>query len=233
MHTNSSILLIGSGRMAKHLKYWNQLIAGSLTLNTWNRSQDISLLQKYISEKPIVWLAISDSAIVDFYESHLQSTTLKIVHFSGALNDTRMLSAHPLMSFTEELFENSFYERIHFVISNFQNLTEALPNFRNAFTVMDPKQKAFYHSLCVMAGNFPQLLWNEVNTELRRLNLPDSALETYVQKITENFIKLKERSVTGPLVRKDFATIEKNILALDKNQKLKKLYECFLKEFRS
>ena len=233
MHTNSSILLIGSGRLAKHLQYWHQQSADPFKLNTWNRSQDISFLNKFLSEKPIVWLAISDSAIVEFFETHLQSFNLKIVHFSGALSDSRMLSAHPLMSFTEELFESSFYDRIHFVISNFNNLTEAMPGFKNSFSILKPEQKAYYHALCVMAGNFPQLLWNEVNTELRHLNLPDSALENYVQKITENFIKYKEKSITGPLVRKDFVTIEKNLQALEKNQKLKKLYESFLKEFRS
>lgn len=236
MHNESSILLIGSGRLAKHLKHWNQLTGHTARLVTWQRNQDISQLKQYLNEKPLVWLAISDSSIIKFYEEHLaldvSGQNLRVVHFSGALHDSRLISAHPLMSFSENLFADSFYDQIHFVINNCENLQEALPGFKNPFTKIMSAQKAFYHALCVISGNFPQLLWSEIFKEADKLGIPEEAFEIYIKKITENFIELKEAALTGPLIRKDNITIEKNIAALENNLKLQNIYEIFAKEFK-
>jgi hypothetical protein len=219
--------------MAKHLKHWFKLQNSSITLLTWNRNQDISKLQSFLQTKPLVWLAISDSSLVEFYESNLAKCGLATVHFSGALHDTRMMSAHPLMSFPDKLFEDSFYQEIHFVISNCESLQQALPGFENNFSSVSIEHKALYHALCVIAGNFPQLLWNEVFKEAHKLKIPEHAFEIYIKKITENFIDLKSGALTGPLVRKDKVTIQKNIQSLAESLKLQNIYRTFAKEFES
>ncbi len=221
------VLLVGSGRLSQHLIYWNSLQKSPLQISTWNRqAYSIEDLKSKIQNAEFIWLAISDSALISFFAEHLSEAKAKIIHFSGALHDGRMISAHPLMSFPAELMAADVYPKIHFALTGSANLQQVLPGFTNSFSLIDEKQKAFYHSLCVVAGNFPQFLWNESLNEFRKLDIPAHAIETYILQITQNFIQLKEKSLTGPLVRKDQVTIEKNLKALE-NSKLKKIYESF------
>lgn len=233
-------LLIGSGRLARHLRHWTQLnkvsnqsinLAGSQkdsVLMTWNRSEPTELLKTQLETSHIVWLAISDKAIVPFYEQYLKNTRAKVVHFSGALYDPRLIGAHPLMSFPENLLENEVYGRVHFAVDeSVENLQALLPGFDNSFFKIPADKKALYHALCVAAGNFPQLLWSLSLKEFRNLNVPDTAIELYLKQITESFISLKEKSFTGPLVRGDHETMEKNLLSLSKNTSLSEIYKTF------
>lgn len=222
-------LLIGSGRLARHLQYWsnlNQPLAD--TLNTWNRSESVETLHRLILKADLVWLAISDKAIIPFYEEYLKTSKAKVVHFSGAIYDERIIGVHPLMSFPNELLENPVYEKIYFAIDRSGlDLKNILPGFGNQTFFLSAEQKALYHALCVSAGNFPQLLWSLCLKEFRALKVPDQAIELYVQQIANLFAAHKENSLTGPLVRNDLETIEKNILAIQKNQALTEIYKTF------
>lgn len=231
MHTNSTVLLVGNGRLAKHLKYWNQLVQNPNQILVWNREQPQDLLNNYIQQASSIWLAISDSAILDFYNQHLSSANKTVVHFSGALHDPRLISAHPLMTFANEFFDKSVYEKIHFSLTGTDTLQKALPNFKNSFSLVSAEHKSLYHALCVLAGNFPQLLWNETLKEFRKLNIPDSAVETYIQQVAVNFIQQKEKALTGPLVRKDLKTIESNLQSLAAKTVLKNIYINFNENF--
>lgn len=231
MHTNSTVLLVGNGRLAKHLKYWNQLVQTPNQILVWNREQSQDLLKTSIQQASYIWLAISDSAIVNFYNQHLSSANKTVVHFSGALHDERLLSTHPLMTFSNELFDKSVYEKIHFTITGADNLQTALPHFTNSFSQVSFDNKSLYHALCVLTGNFPQLLWNETLKEFRNLNIPDAAVETYIQQVAANFIQQKEKALTGPLVRKDLKTIESNLQSLTTKPVLKDIYNNFNENF--
>ncbi len=226
----TSILLIGSGRLARHLKHWNSLLKTPNTLLTWNRSEPTDLLNKHLVCAQLIWLCVSDSAIIPFYEQHLTATKSSVVHFSGALNDARLISAHPLMSFPEPLFADPVYENIHFSVTGVINIDQVLPGFENSFSVLPAEHKAFYHALCVVSGNFPQLLWTETFSKFQDLQIPEKAFDTYIRQITENFIQLKQAALTGPLMRKDFSTIEKNQASLV-GSNLENIYKTFAQTF--
>lgn len=227
----ASILLIGSGRLACHLKQWNSFLEHPSLIEEWNRQQTTIELTEKIKRCQIVWLAISDSAIADFYENHLKISNVTVVHFSGAFYHEKIKSAHPLMSFPHTLFTKEVYSQIHFVIQGVDNLSELLPCFTNSYSSIPVQQKALYHALCVLAGNFPQMLWIETQKEFKKLGLPESALNYYVNQITKNFVDLGASSLTGPFVRKDNLTIEKNLLALQANSQLKNIYKSFYQEY--
>lgn len=226
-----TVLLIGSGRLAKHLNHWNSLLNQPHELLFWNRIMDTALLPVLMERADSVWLAISDRALIPFYESHLAAFTKPVIHFSGALNDDRLLSAHPLMSFPYELLDDAVYSHIHFAIYGRETLAEILPGFKNTFTVLKASEKSLYHALCVLAGNFPQILWNHTAAEMQKLGLPPEALDIYVAQIAANYLSLKDQSLTGPIVRGDRETIEKNIRSLSEHPQLQHIYETFNREF--
>ncbi len=232
MNTSSStIILIGSGRLARHLRFWNSILQQPNKIYEWNRQHNSAEdLDALLKKSNLVWLAISDSALIPFYENYLNKTSLKVVHFSGALSDSRMMSAHPLMSFPTELMTKDVYQKIHFVLHNTKNLQEAMPSFKNTSTEIMASQKSLYHALCVMTGNFPQHLWNETFKEFKNLNIPNKAVELYIHQITQNFIQFKENALTGPIVRNDRGTLDLNLRSLEKSG-LKKIYQTFIEVF--
>ncbi len=225
-----TILIIGNGRLSHHLSHWHLLINKKHKILTWDRHQDPHALKRYCLQATHVWLAISDVALVPFYEAKLQGYDLKVIHFSGCIHDDRMISVHPLMTFTHQLYDDEFYSKIHFSVTGCKTLNEALPGFSNSFFQIKAEEKIFYHALCVMTGNFPQLLWTLIFNESKKVNIPEEALKIYLQQITNNFCQLGKESVTGPFIRKDFDTIEKNKMAL-LNSPLLSIYKTFEMEF--
>jgi hypothetical protein len=232
--TNSAatpaILLIGSGRLAKHLLHWNSLLEKPNRILTWDRSQDPHAINRFLNQTSVVWLAISDAAIVPFFEKYLIGHDHTIVHFSGALLDERMICAHPMMSFPLTMLPDSVYKTISFGLTGASSLSQILPGFQNLNFQISPNEKSLYHALCVVSGNFPQMLWTAAEKEFSKINVPAKAFETYITQVLNNYVDLKEAAITGPLIRKDLATIEKNLFALS-GTKLKSIYHAFVKEF--
>lgn len=228
--TPASILLVGNGNFAKHLIHWFNLNKLSIQLMTWNRHQGQDFFHQHLLNATHIWLPISDSSIVSFYEDHLIHYLGTVVHFSGALQDSRMICAHPLMSFPEKKYSDDFYFHINFALTGCEELSFALPGFKNPFFLLPAELKPLYHAVCVVAGNFPQMLWNEVHRLCTLHNLPAVAFDTYIQKITENFLLMKEKSLTGPILRKDISTINSNIKALS-GTSLQSIYQTFKQEF--
>lgn len=229
-----SILLIGSGRLAKHLKHWHSLLNTTSRLSVWSRRlESTETLKELLKTHSHLWLAISDSSLSDFYATALSEYKGQIVHFSGAFQHPAMVSAHPLMSFSHELYDLQTYQKIHFALTDIEKIETALPGFTNSFTALKPEDKALYHALCVMSGNLPQLLWSQTFKIFKTLGIPDTAVDRYILQITQNFVNLKQESVTGPLVRRDHITINKNITSLEPYPDLQKIYQTFAKESQS
>jgi predicted short-subunit dehydrogenase-like oxidoreductase (DUF2520 family) len=81
---------------------------------------------------------------------------------------------------------------------------------------MDVKKKSLYHSLCVLSGNFTTMLWQKVFQDFQdKLKLEPELLLPYMEQTFENLNLNWVDALTGPLARKDDATIEKNIHALE------------------
>ncbi len=230
---NSPILLIGSGRLSKHLHHWQRLLKPPYTVTTWSRNESVAALKAHLQTHHLVWLAVTDSSLTEFYNEHLAGSAARVVHFSGAFHDDRMVSAHPLMSFSHDLYNLQDYQKIYFSLTGAASLAEVLPGFQNTFGVLPTEQKPLYHALCVLTGNVPQMLWSETLKNFNRLGIPDSAVEAYIRQTTKNFIELKEKSVTGPIARGDTSTIEKNLQALRPFHFLQKIYSQFAEEFKS
>jgi hypothetical protein len=228
-----TILIVGSGRLAAHLNHWITLQSSENTkykILNWDRGQDPHLIRTFIQQADLIWLAISDSALFSFYEKYLLGFDhLKVVHFSGALHDPRMLCAHPIMTFGLELYTEEIYKKIQFAITGCEKLSDALPGFENCYFILPAEQKPLYHALCVVSGNLPQLLWREASKVSCENKIPFSAFELLIRQSLENFLSAGEKALTGPFARHDLTTIEKNKAALPDS--LKNIYSQFQKEF--
>jgi hypothetical protein len=78
-----------------------------------------------------------------------------------------------------------------------------------------------------MAGNFSQMLWKGISDRFeQQFDLPANVLHPYLRQLADNFIQAPESALTGPLVRRDQSTIERNINALD-GDPLQDLYRAF------
>lgn len=221
-----NVLIIGHGRLAKHLIHWCSLLQKNVSV--WQRTDDKPLNLQNID---YIWLAISDNALVSFYEESLKPklTGQKVVHFSGTLHHAGLIAAHPLMTFSPDLYDLPTYNKIYFGLTGADSLAEALPGFTNPTFQIRAEDKPLYHALCVTAGNLPQLLWSETEPQFADLKVPQEAVKIYLQQSLNNFFAQGANAVTGPIVRKDTTTITKNLSALEKvNLKLKNIYQSFL-----
>jgi predicted short-subunit dehydrogenase-like oxidoreductase (DUF2520 family) len=219
------MLIIGAGKLAQHLNHYLHIL--ELSPLSWDRTQDPLLLKTKISQASHILLAISDSAIENFYRTQLAGFDKTVVHFSGALHIPDLIAAHPLMSFGPQLYDRDTYFRIHFTLTGADSLLDALPGLPNSFAVLVPEKKALYHSLCVMGGNFPVILWQKMLGEFESLGISKEAARVYLETILDNTLRNPQTALTGPLARKDKQTVMKNLEAL-KGDEFQKIYLAFI-----
>lgn len=215
-------LLIGSGRLATHLKYYFK----SVHLNhfSWSRSESVEALNQLLPKSRFVMLAINDDAIEKFYRDHLSKTQSTVVHFSGSYFHTKMIGFHPLMTFTQNLYASEFYKKIHFAVSDLDQFKRLLPELPNPCFLLQDDKKGFYHAWAVMMASGTQSLWKQAVQQMKSIGVPQQACEIYLKQMTDQFFLDPKKSMTGPWVRNDHKTIEKNKVSLADPQD-RKLYE--------
>jgi hypothetical protein len=222
---DSPCLVVGSGRVATHFLHYFKL--KGMPCANWNRKQHSeSELRRRLAETSIVLLLIGDSAIEEFRDANLCEFKGPVVHFSGSLNVAGIESFHPLMTFGPVLYSDEFYERIFFAGASEKRFRALFPHLPNPVFELKNENKALYHALCVMSGNFPQILWQACLSAFNDLQVPNEAVSLYLQRNLENFLTNPAQSLTGPLARKDRGTIERNLNALPEN--LRPLYQAFV-----
>lgn len=243
----TSYLIIGSGRVARHLLHYFHLLKESQhltdsskrseaqelpswTLDSWDRAQDPLALARKIEAADHILLAISDDALENFYLKNIDGLDKICVHFSGAKQIPNTIAAHPLMTFGHDLYDLSFYQRIHFIMTGADDLQEAIPAFNNSSSVLFSAEKAKYHALCVMGGNFTNLLISKMLQEFEAYDIPLEASRLYIDAVVENVFADRGHSLTGPLARKDLQTINANLNAL-KSDPYEEIYASFVNAF--
>jgi len=234
--------LIGAGRVAKHFTHF--LKAKGFDVLNWSRCNNpqfnsLKITDSQSAEERLdilaeqtshILLAINDDAIQFFADKY--SHDHSVIHFSGSFHCENSIGIHPLMTFGPELYENSFYDQIPFIIDQQITLSDILPGLNNPFFSIDASKKNLYHCLCSMSGNFTQLLLNNTMGKLQdEFNLPPEALALYLKQVINNSIDNPGNSLTGPLTRSDKGTINRHKMALKGSPELD-LYEAFEKYYK-
>lgn len=206
-------LIIGSGRWATHLKFLLSL--GEIPFRTWSRKQqnqqDLKILS---SECSHIWFAISDQAIQELSEQDFFNDKIKI-HSSGALELEGLHSVHPLMSFSTELYPKEFYGGLNFVTTSELHRDQLIPKITNPLHTIRKEEKAYYHAMCVLAGNGSVLLWQKFIFEMKQMGISHEASLQYCTRIFQNILSNPQTALTGPLVRNDRKTLLEDLRALE------------------
>ena len=208
-------LIIGRGRLARHLTHYFSLL--QFSYRVWHRGMSIQLLQQHLHESTHVLLAIRDDAIDAFYQDHLQHIHIIPVHFSGSTVNKVIYGAHPLMTFHDKLYDLARYQSIPFIVDDHApDFSSLLPGLPNIHVRLSSEKKAKYHALCVLSGNFSCILWQKLfDTFSNEFNIPSSFAHPYLMQQIQNLLLHPQSALTGPLVRQDHSTIENNLKALE------------------
>ena len=216
MKNNTPCAIIGDGRMAAHFTRYLEM--SGITYKRWSRranSKDDPV--EYLKGTRAVFLLIRDDAIAGFVEEHPGLKKMNPIHFSGSLHIKDIPSIHPLMTFSKELYPLEKYNTIPFIHEKGKvSLSDILPELPNPSRAMDFGKKSLYHSLCVLSGNFTTMLWQKAFSDFQdKLDLNSELLIPYMEQTFENLKTNWADALTGPLARKDEATIVRNMNALE------------------
>jgi 2-dehydropantoate 2-reductase len=219
-------LVVGNGKVAKHFTHYFELLG--IHFSQWDRRLPLSDLYSKLETCTHVLVLISDKALIPFIETHFHSSSKPITHFSGSLDIPGAFSAHPLQTFTEDLYSLEDYQRIPFVLTEGVEFKNILPGLPNPSFHIPAGAKSHYHALCVMGGNFTTLLWQHVFAEFAKLGLPSEIAWPYMDKVIQNLKFNNQQALTGPIQRRDALTIKKNIEALNQDS-YQDIYRAFVK----
>lgn len=221
-------LILGRGRLAFHLKFLLSENPASI-LETWHREQGFDSLKSLAKTPTCILLAVKDEALNELVAqiSPWIPKSSRIVSFSGSQAVPGALTLHPLMAFSWELFSREFYQKIHWIETESGSFRKVFPGLNNPVCLLPSSNLALYHALCVCAGNLPLIFLKDLLRRFQELEISQDAFVNYVQGSIENFLKNPEGSLTGPIVRRDHQTIEKNLAAL-KNTPYEALYQLAL-----
>ncbi len=183
--------------------------AGRALAKAWGGSVD--LLPGDAAPSGFVLLAVPDDAI----QAKADLFPGRCAHLSGSFHSEGIPCAHPLTSFDGEPADwwgtplALTGEVPEFLISAFKELGfEPFP--------LEPRQKALYHAAAVLTSAHSATLWLGAAELLRAsgIQLPGRGLMPLVEATARNIERLGKAGRTGPFVRGDQATIERDAEAL-------------------
>ncbi|MDE1977436.1 MAG: hypothetical protein KGI84_09305, partial [Elusimicrobia bacterium] len=176
--TQPSYGLVGSGQAARH--FCRYLRLRRIPFKTWTRRSGASV-EKTLAGCTTILLLIKDDALAPFIKAHPFLKGKRLVHFSGSLTVPGAVGMHPLVSFAPKRLSLKDCERIAFIVEKGgPSFRAVFPRLKNPSYRVAPKMKPYYHALCVMAGNFPVLLWRKFFREFGRVTgAPASAAKPY------------------------------------------------------
>jgi predicted short-subunit dehydrogenase-like oxidoreductase (DUF2520 family) len=233
--------IVGGGRLARHFSQYFHLL--EIPHTRWTRDRRSSFntftspdaeqrLRETLGKADRVLLLVSDTAIGALLKQYPFLHEKQLIHCSGALSVPGVAGAHPLMTFAESLYDLQTYKSMSFMLETGFRFDELFPDLPNPHFAINVEDKASYHALCVMAGNFATLLWKGVAGRFeQQLELPAETLHPYLKQTVANFIQAPESALTGPLARNDKQMIERNLNALA-DDPMQDIYRAFVGYFQ-
>lgn len=230
----ANYVLFGAGRVGVNMSaYLTDLGHRSALISHNEAKTNPDQCREKMAGADIIAAAIPDDAIAHWraqWADELRGAV--VIHFSGAAQIDGVAAFHPLYSFPPRRVNSETMQTITFACpQGGPAFCDVFPGAPNPHFEIADSDRARYHALAVLSGNFSAFLWNETMKELAQFPGLDAeaAMSRYLTSIIERFAEAPTGSLTGPVARKDARTVEANINALAENPKLKALYTAFLK----
>ena len=225
--------ILGNGKLAQHFCHYFSLL--KLPYQQWYRQyHTLAELHHLLSITTHALVLISDSQITAFIDEHITPHFSKLIciHCAGSLSIKQAYLAHPLQTFSTQLYTLSEYKKIPFIIEkNAPAFCKLLPKIPNPHVCISHKDFAYYHAHCVMANNFTTLLWQKFFKEMTmRFHIPAEQLEPFLQQTFHNISSHPLQALTGPLQRRDHCTLQNNLRAL-RDDDFYAIYKVFMQTF--
>lgn len=228
------IFVFGTGRVgASFVQYARHLRHDVAGAGRRACDENPAAARRAVAGADIVAAAIPDdllSAWFDEWRSVIGEKT--VIHFSGAAEIVGMLGYHPLYSFPKEPLAPETMRQIAIARAvGAPPFSAILPGATNPELEVAVADRAFYHALAVLSGNFAAHLWNETALAFgsRFSTPPGDVMAFYLAGVVERFRENPLNSMTGPVARRDAGSVAANLAALDGHPRLKALYLDFLK----
>jgi predicted short-subunit dehydrogenase-like oxidoreductase (DUF2520 family) len=224
-------VIVGTGRVGTSMAAWLARFGHDVaTLSHAAARADPAGARAALAAADIVAAAIPDGALAGWAGTNREALEGRLaIHFSGALAVAGLWSYHPLFSFPRTALPGEVMDRIA-LQAGAPPLAAVFPGAPNPeFTVPDA-DRALYHALAVLSGNFAAHLWNEAARIFaeRFVLPPEKVLAPYLAGIVDRFAESPLDSLTGPVARRDEATVAANLAALAGEPRLAALYRAFL-----
>lgn len=258
MNRKIKCCLIGFGKVGSafynyyksHLDFISIIDKNQFVIKTSGKKKPLcsdKITEKILENTDLIIIAVPDNEITNVvnellnYKYNLKNKYL--FHFSGALTSEvfKPLSRYGAIGFS--LHPNSsFYFSIGIDFSQIPFFFEGSSKAKdfllelikiiniNCF-VIPKKDKPLYHAISVMISNFLINILHYADKKLFHENqMTVDAYLVLINSTLVNFYFANDKlPLTGPAVRNDVITIEKNIEAI-KDENIKELYKIILKE---
>jgi len=227
-----SVLLIGNGNVATHLK--NAFLNADATTVTQISSREL----KNIPKTDVTVIAVSDDAIAEV-SSKINNSL--VVHTSGnvamnsLINSDRKGVFYPLQTFSKNKKVN--FNNIPFCLeaeneTDLKLLEQLAKSIGKKVYQISSKQRKSLHLAAVFVNNFTNHLYKIGNDICKLNNVPFEVLQPLIQETANKVSELSpEKAQTGPAVRNDRETIENHLEMLNKNQQ--EIYKILTKSIQN
>jgi predicted short-subunit dehydrogenase-like oxidoreductase (DUF2520 family) len=204
--------IAGDGRASTHLQAYFRLL--KIPYKLWSRRGGLAP-SDVLDGCSTVFLLIKDGAIAPFIAANPFLKGKILVHFSGVLSVRGAYAMHPFMPLAARPLTLAQYRAIPFALEPGVSLKRLVPEFTNPVFRVKKAEKAHYHALCVLGANLPVLLWQKAQRDLAgKFGVPPALALRYFQASLDNFHADPARALSGPICRRDAATITSDVRAL-------------------
>ena len=196
----NNIFIKGNGKVGTALK--NFFTKNNITFFDYDKS--------LIQNKDVVFLAIKDESINIFIQE-IKNINCQIFHFAGSkpfLKNATLI--HPFASISQK----TDLSKITFIIlkSTNKQAKKILKQLKFKF-IENEINSIGYHTSAVISGNFSQFFYIVATEILLKLNFSQTDANNLVKQLMEtsleNIADLGKKGLSGPAIRNDLKTIEK------------------------
>lgn len=151
-----------------------------------------------------------------------QQVRAKCVHFSATLDSPGVFWCHPLFSFVGQDLDREQFDAIFFTVAedaeadfNKQHeFANCFPMFTNQLICLPEEDRFEYHAWAVLVSNLATKAVTASSIGLRALGVPPAATAVYLRSILERADQNGTLPSSGPIERRDWATLKNDVDAL-------------------